>query len=273
MNIAKTIMSLHGKNTAAGRIVDTAAKAIFYVSAQAHRLVGKTDFSSEKLFYGIILDGDGDPKWLETILDRKGRMEVFPEILLQLVKEERLKKGGKLKVLDLGSGPLSWLAYGQDEGLIDVVAIDPLADHYRKKIKENKIEYPILPNKGTGEKLLEVVGKEEFDICFSSNAIDHADSPRRCVEGMAAACKRGGLVYLQGNIREGTRTGWVGLHRHDIALEGKELVDYEKNGKMSKVTAELGLELVLEKTYNRAEFSNHPYYVVVYRRAGKTSQD
>jgi hypothetical protein len=84
---------------------------------------------------------------------------------------------------------------------------------------------------------------------------------------MVSACRRDGLIMLTGGTMEGSRTGWVGLHRHDIVLEGAELVDFEHDGKKTKLTSGLGLKAVFKEIKKRKAHPGYPCYTVVYRRA------
>lgn len=169
------------------------------------------------------------------------RMRAFPPALHDCLQDLR-RDGPALRVLELGSGPVSLLGSGVDQGWFELVAVDPLASEYAAMMERHGLAFPVRPVAGEGEALLEVVSERSFDIAYSSNAIDHAANPLACVRNLARAVRPAGRLVLEGFCREGSNARWEGLHQHDLVAEDGHLVHYDRRGRRSEITA--GLDLV-----------------------------
>lgn len=138
--------------------------------------MNKIDYSHELNFWQKHLQKEDHFKsHLLKLLNPKKRRLVFPKILLNNLSRIMLGKR-KIKVLDVGCGPTSGLAWAVDRNLFKVTGIDPLANEYTKIMKENCYAFPIIPKKGFGEKLTEKFGKKKFDFVYSRNSLDHTKS-------------------------------------------------------------------------------------------------
>lgn len=204
------------------------------------------DYTSEILFWeNHLAKKDEFKDYLDTLLDKKKRKEAFP-LQLELILKELNKqfKNERLRLLEVGSGPTSNLAWGVDEGLFEITAIDPLANIYNRLMKKNNYDYPIKPIKGTGEEILKLFDKECFHIVFSQNAIDHIVSPKKCILNMYKVLKKRGVLYLCGHVKEGTNQGWLGLHQHDLVPTDGQLFHFNSEGISTNLTGELRLESI-----------------------------
>ena len=77
-----------------------------------------------------------------------------------------------LKILDVGSGPISTLGVKFAGGTLDITPVDPLADPYNALLAELEIlGYPKIIA-GTGEKLLDLFQENSFCMVHSANALD-----------------------------------------------------------------------------------------------------
>lgn len=123
------------------------------------------------------------------------------------------------RVLDVGSGPLTTLGCTSRETGLEICAVDPLADEYAKLLDELGIPAPVRPQKASGESLTATFDPDSFDLTVAINALDHSLDPARCISEMVKVTKPGGHVVLQHNEREGTKSGWRGLHQWDLYLE------------------------------------------------------
>jgi SAM-dependent methyltransferase len=186
---------------------------------------------------------------------------VFPARLLEPLGEATKRLGRVPAVIELGSGPVSLLGWGVSEGLIDLTAVDPLADEYVRLARKRGLKYPVAPRRGRGEELDSLFPRDAFEIAYSSNAIDHAQDPRRCFEALTRVVAPGGAIYCEGFVREGTNAGWDGLHQHDLVPEDGHLVDYGRDGGRTDLTENLPLTLVHEQVETLAErgLTSHGY--------------
>lgn len=93
-------------------------------------------FGGELQFWDRELSLKGD--YPDSILDRlqPERMKnQFPFYIMPLIEELTRKCSSPPKVLDVGSGPPSMLAYGAYNKLLELTCVDPLADRYKELLK------------------------------------------------------------------------------------------------------------------------------------------
>ena len=203
------------------------------------RAAGGPDYPEEIEFWDGIL-GSGSP----LLFDPKVRATAVPAELRRCAVELATEFQRLPRLLEVGSGPVSLLAGAVDEGLCTVVAVDPLARVYRQLLDRHGIRYPIRPRVGHGERLN--FPQASFDLVYSSNALDHARSPRRCLEQMCHVLRPGGFLLLEGFVREGTEGNWHGLHQHDLVAVQGRLLDFDRAGWCTDLTAGLPLVCVTE---------------------------
>jgi SAM-dependent methyltransferase len=193
-----------------------------------------------KFWEGILRTGSA------LLFDPKVRAMAVPAELRRCAVELATEFHRPPRLLEVGSGPLSLLAGAVDEGLCTVVAVDPLARVYRQLLDHHGIAYPIRPRVGHGERLAQAFPQASFDLVYSSNALDHTRSPRRCLEQMCRVLRPGGFLLLEGLVREGTAENWNGLHQHDLVPEQGRLLHFDRAGRRTELTAGLPLVCVTE---------------------------
>ncbi len=146
---------------------------------------------------------------------------VFPPAMNRVLEWLAARGINRPRVLDVGSGPLSLLVHGWQTGRLDLVACDPLADHYRPLLARNGLSasYPQLAC--PGEALVTHFGRASFDVAWIHNALDHSADPQKVLREMADVLRPGGYLLFQGWSREGSAQRWQGLHRHDLFLDSE----------------------------------------------------
>ncbi len=190
----------------------------------------------------------------------------FPEgIVCEVYKlRDQIFKVKSLKTLEIGSGPNSNLSYWVDNKLLEVTAIDPLAEIYDKIMIKLNYKYPITPIKLKGEDLLKHFRKESFHIVFAQNSLDHAEDPIKCFRNAYYLLKKGGLIFVCSNFKEGTRKSWMGLHKFDIYVEYNELLLANQKGEIFKlIDNNMFLDFIFYETYNK---NNVPSFEAVFRK-------
>ncbi len=181
-------------------------------------------------------------EYVRRRLDPERRREEYPTWIEGLVKaRSQATKRGTLRAIDLGSGPLTTLAWGHEHGQLQVLALDPLADEYGELIARHKIIYPVIPKRGHGEILAEIAGRGAADLIYSRNALDHAEDVQRCFEQVASALKPGGIFALEVFAYEGRRESYSGLHQFDFRCEAGELRCATRHGESALDVARTGL--------------------------------
>jgi SAM-dependent methyltransferase len=230
----------------ARRGVSDRLRQIRYHAALAYyrlwRAAGGPDYLEEITYWEGILS-----QRPSSLFDRRVREAAFPPELRYCAAELQRDSRQLPRLLELGSGPVSLLASGIDDGLFTVVAVDPLARPYRYLLKYYGVTYPIQPRPGRGETLLKQFLPASFDIAYSSNALDHTISPRRCLEQMCQVVRPRGFLLLEGFVREGTHGNWSGLHQHDLLTEHGSLTHLDRAGRQTNLTADLPLTCVSER--------------------------
>jgi len=157
--------------------------------------------------------------WTKNLLDVEGRHRAFPGVLLKAVVSME-----NPNVLDVGSGPLSCAAWGAEIGEMKLTAIDPLGADYMKLREKLGLDFPVDVVTMRGEDVAENFEAYSFDIVFTRNALDHAESPRECIEAASKVLRPGGLFIHIGKKCEGTTAKWGGSHRHDLFIDGEKLM-------------------------------------------------
>ncbi len=185
----------------------------------------KTLLDSELTYWKRELSLDGEHgDYLRSRLSAENRKQEHPTWITQYINYQKSVCRGDevIKALDLGSGPLSNLAWAHETGLLDVTAADPLGDSYGDLIRELGIDYPLLPSAVGGEDLLEHFGPASFHIVYSRNAMDHAADIQQAFAAVNAVLKPQGMFFLEGNANEGARWNYYDLHRYSFfATQGK----------------------------------------------------
>lgn len=204
----------------------------------------KRDYAEEIKFWdGHLAKKDEFRSILEKKLDKTTRKETFPHYLDEQINYLTKKFNRTPLLLEVGSGPLSTLAWGVDEGIINVTAIDPLADVYKKLMNEHGYDYPIKPINCSGENILKVFKRDYFDICYCQNALDHVETPAFVLHNMYHVLKKGGILCLSGHWMEGTRNCWNGLHKYDLYIRNNRLICKGKNSDEMDLLDKYGLSV------------------------------
>ncbi|MFZ2727425.1 MAG: methyltransferase domain-containing protein [Methylococcaceae bacterium] len=130
-----------------------------------------------------------------------------------------LSEGSQIKLLDVGSGPISTLGSEHDNFDIQLHPVDPLAEEYNKLLDELNLSQCPRIVKGTGESLKELFTENHFDFVNSANALDHSYNPLLCIQNMVHVCKPSGWVNIVTVQNEGQRQNYQGLHQWNFELQ------------------------------------------------------
>lgn len=177
-------------------------------------------------------------------------------ICLDRISTRFMVTGREIKVLELGPGPRSRLTELYDKGMFDLVAVDPLADEFKDRL-------------GGREFLFQACGEymdfppETYHLSYASNVLDHSQDIEKCLDNMVRVTKVGGLILIQGNIREGERLNWMGLHKYSTWIEDGNLMYRTKDGGDTNLTDDSRLLLA---GHRERLLEGNPWYSVIYRR-------
>jgi SAM-dependent methyltransferase len=129
-----------------------------------------------------------------------------------------------VSILDVGAGPASTVGHRFCGRPVEVTAVDPLADHYRRLLNEHGLEPPVLTERLQGEQLVERFGRGQFDVAYARNALDHAVDPVAIAENMLEVVRPGGYVVLRHVRNEAVRQRWIQLHQWNFDERDGRLV-------------------------------------------------
>ena len=169
--------------------------------------IWETGTEDEIAFWrGYLQSGGDDPSEHAFRLD--------PDAPLQQHIIERLPDmGRRVRMLDVGAGPLTSVGKRWPGHDLDLVPIDALADQFDALLAEAGVEPPARTLRCDGERLTERFPEGSFDVACSFNALDHCYDPMLAIRQMVAVVRPGGVVLLRHYANEAEAEAYHGLHR------------------------------------------------------------
>jgi SAM-dependent methyltransferase len=128
----------------------------------------------------------------------------------------------RVRILEVGSGPLSAIGTAHPAKSLEIVATDLLADTYARLLAHLKIEPAVRTVRADAERLTDQFTEGSFDYVTANNCIDHCTRADRAIEQMLRVTGPGGWVSLRHAENEARRTRYFGLHEWNFALEAGE---------------------------------------------------
>lgn len=173
-------------------------------------------------------------KWFETRgldwpQDYAFRLEYKSQIqdYLRPYLDPRKKE---IKILDVGSGPLTVLGKMLDGKYLNISPVDALGDHYCDLLDKFHIPTMRRPYKCRMEYLTHLLGYEGFDLVHAQNCVDHSVNPLMAINQMILCARFGGVVFLRHQLNEATAEGYQGLHQWDFSLDSKGYFQVKSQG-------------------------------------------
>jgi SAM-dependent methyltransferase len=172
-------------------------------------------------FWSAWFDGEGG-RWAE---DYRNRLRPDRPIEDSLVTQRLAElEQESVTILDVGAGPISRLGTIYPGKVIQLVAVDPLADHYDQLLRSAGIVPEGRTVKCHGERLLDRFRPASFDVAFAANAVDHSYDPLQIIRNMLEVVRPDGVVLLRHIRNEGERQQYVGPHQWNFDVEGDHLI-------------------------------------------------
>lgn len=138
-------------------------------------------------------------KWLENLLPTSNN------------NEEDI-----IKIIDVGSGPISKIGNFIEGKNVSIYATDLLADFYNKRLALNNIK-PIVPVCFSySEFLNNVFPKNNFDLVTCNDTIDETYSPIHSLIEMVKICRIGGVIFISSKHNNAERCDYIGNHIWNI---------------------------------------------------------
>jgi SAM-dependent methyltransferase len=157
--------------------------------------------------------------WRQALSDPNEQMRgrAVRHELEDWVKREIDPAADPVRILDVGSGPLTTIGTTWQGKDLTVVALDPLADEYNEILDEIGLVAPAPPVPGRGEELIDMFGSDVFDFVLSANALDHCADPVRVVAEMVGVAKPGAMIFLHHLVDVAEHERHQGLHQWNLS--------------------------------------------------------
>lgn len=143
------------------------------------------------------------------------RRRLDPDLPLQQEFTRLLEApaGSRVRILDVGAGPLTVVGKKWAERTVEIVAVDPLAPEYDRLLAKHGIQPVCRTCCARAERLTEIFPAQAFDFVHARNSIDHSSDPITAISEMLRVVKPGCWVYLEHKINEGRAENYHGLHQ------------------------------------------------------------
>jgi SAM-dependent methyltransferase len=151
-----------------------------------------------------------------------------------------------VRILDVGSGPLTKLGKTHPSKRLEITATDLLATEYDRLFTELGLVPPVRTIHADAEQLVAQFGPDAFDVVHAQNCIDHTADPVRAIDEMVAVTRRGGYVVMYHAENEGQREQYNQLHQWNFTCEDDAFVIRDRAGRKVNVTDRLAASCDVE---------------------------
>ncbi len=124
-----------------------------------------------------------------------------------------------LRILDVGSGPFTRVGKTMPGRTLEVTAVDPLSEEYKKLFTKHAVRPPVIPIEGAGETLHQLFPADHFHFAHANNCLDHGFDPVESVSQMVQVVRPGGYVYLRHEVNVAETAGYMGMHQWNFLLD------------------------------------------------------
>lgn len=170
----------------------------------------------------------GGDKWPDEYASRLDPERPLQPFILHYIRKSA-QRGAIVSILDVGSGPLTFLGKKADDFTIQITAVDALADEYNKLMAEYGV-VPLVKSEACDvENLSDRFAPNSFHCVASRNALDHSYDPALGILQMLAVTKTGGYVLIDGFENEGEHGKYQGLHKWNFVSQGREFIIWNQN--------------------------------------------
>src|SRR5215207_8259774 len=170
--------------------------------------------------------------WLRWFRDEGGpwpeeyTRRIDPDLELQPHIREHIAAppGAHVRILDVGSGPVTALGKRWPGRKLEITAVDPLADRYATLFERVGVTPVVRPLRGDAEHVADLFPHGSFDLVYAQNCIDHGYDPLRSIQQMFQLVRPGGTVLLEHGIDEGEYMHYAGPHQWNFRSEDGRFV-------------------------------------------------
>ncbi len=173
--------------------------------------------------------GRGHEQWYQLALAPAKDLSAFHR---QFVDD---LPGREVRVLEVGSGPITVLGTQHPFKEITVVPTDVLAPQYARMLARKGIVPPITTIWADAERLTDTFPASSFDYVTANNCIDHCEDPVRAIEQRLTVVKPGRAISLRHRENEGEQQRYLGLHKWNFALSHGHPVLFDRKSRFEIV--------------------------------------
>ena len=155
-----------------------------------------------------------------------------------------------IKILDVGSGPMTLVGHKAAGKTVEVTACDPLASAYSDILNKYNIQPPVKVIFADCENLSLFFDPDYFDLISCRNALDHSYNPIQSILQMLFLVKKNGLISLAHFANEAENCNYTGLHQWNLSNEGDDLIIWNRENKFS-LQEILGNHAVVKATISK----------------------
>jgi len=142
-------------------------------------------------------------------------------------------KGPRIRVLDVGAGPLTRLGKVVPGRVLELTAVDAMALDYDRLLARAGVTPLVRSRPLESERLTERLPRDHFDLSYAVNTLDHSIDPILCIDGMIAVTRPGGLIVLEHASDEAERERYEGFHQWNLRREGDDLIVWRVGSRRS----------------------------------------
>jgi SAM-dependent methyltransferase len=191
----------------------------------------------ETAWWDTWLRTKGD-QWPDDFARRIDAAQPLPPLIEELLAESGTPNGSRLRILDLGSGPLTNVGARSERYEVEVVPVDPLADEYNRLIDKYGIVAPNPTSAAEAERLDHRFPPHSFDLVWACNSLDHSHDPVLGLYQAFQVLKPGGHLILTFHRNEADHGGYEGLHNWNFDMRNGAFV-IESRGRLVDMSAKL----------------------------------
>jgi SAM-dependent methyltransferase len=130
----------------------------------------------------------------------------------------------RLRVLDVGAGPLTSLGTVWDDKTVTIVPIDPLATEYDELLKENGLTPPVRTIYGMAETLSEQFEPASFDFAYAGNSLDQSIDPIKAHREIFKVLKPNCTLISIHLANQGEEENYEGVYQWNFSLKENRLI-------------------------------------------------
>jgi glycosyltransferase involved in cell wall biosynthesis/SAM-dependent methyltransferase len=162
--------------------------------------------------------------WMETRgaewpEDFRQRFDPQSEMQPEIRRLVTVPPDGVVRILDVGSGPVTWIGKRWHPHRVEVTAVDALAGEWQSLLQTHGMEAPVPTIQGEGEQLVGLVPENHFDLAMARYSLDESHDPRRVLRQMIATVRPGGAVLISSRVRAADAEKRWGLQQWNLAVD------------------------------------------------------